>query len=131
MKTHEEKMTVDGIELFARYQVVYRDAGMKSSGMGFWVLPNDKTDEKGWVAQHTFRTEAEAVKALNKLIRQRSRGARVETQVCGGIGIDFVVDEDLANDMRIVEWKIRKQWKTKWETKWETVGESGDEEKRS
>lgn len=59
---------------------------------------------------------------MNKLIRQRAKGARVETQVCGGIGIDLVVDEDLANDMRIVEWKIRKQWKTKWETIGEEVG---------
>lgn len=127
MNNHEEVKVVDGIELFARYQVVYRDAGMKEHGMNFWVLENEKATEKGWVACHSFKTEAEAVDALNKLIRQRSKGARVETQVCGGIGIDFVIDEDTANDMRIVDWKIRKQWKTKWET----VGEGGDEDRQS
>ena len=122
MNNHEEVKVVDGIELFARYQVLYQDAGMKKHGMNFWVLENEKATEKGWVARHSFKTEAEAADALNKLIRQRSKGARIETQVCRGIGIDFVID-----DMRIVDWKIRKQWKTKWET----VGEGGDEDKRS
>ncbi len=127
MKRCEERKVVDGIELFARYQVLYRDAGMKNMGMGFWVLENEKPDLKGWVAQHTFKTEADAVEALNKLIRKRNKGARVETQVCGGIGIDFVIDEDQANDMRIVDWKIRKQWKTKWET----VGECEHDEEEA
>ena len=29
--------------------------------------------------------------------------------------MDTVIDEDTANDMRIVDWKIRKQYKSKWE----------------
>lgn len=35
--------------------------------------------------------------------------------MCGGFGIDIVIDEDTANDMRIVDWKIQKQYKTRWE----------------
>ena len=35
--------------------------------------------------------------------------------MCGGFGIDIVIDEDTANDMRIVDWKIQKQYKTQWE----------------
>ncbi len=127
MKRCEERKVVDGIELFARYQVLYKDAGMKKMDTGFWVLENEKPDSKGWVAQLTFKTEADAVEALNKLIRRRNKGARVETQVCEGIGIDFVIDEDQANEMRIVDWKIRKQWKTKWET----VGECEQGEKET
>lgn len=120
----EERIVVEGMELFARYQVVYKDAGMEKSGMGYWVLSNDDTTEKGWVAQHTFNTKQDAVDALNKLIRQRSKGARIETNYCGGIGIDTVIDEDTANDLRIVAWKIRKQWKTPWET----IGEGDNSE---
>lgn len=127
MNRHEEKKVVDGIELYARYQVVYRDADMKKRNTGFWVLTNEKSTEKGWVSQHTFKTEADAVEALNELIRRRNKGARVESQMCGGIGIDFVVGEDLANDLRIVEWKIKKQWKTKWETVQEEAAHDQEE----
>ena len=35
--------------------------------------------------------------------------------MCGGFGIDIVIDRDAANDMRIVDWKIQKQYKTRWE----------------
>ena len=31
------------------------------------------------------------------------------------VGIDIVIDEGTANDMRIVDWKIQKQYKTRWE----------------
>ena len=56
-----------------------------------------------------------AVDALNALIRERSKGTHTQTQMCGGFGIDIVIDEDTANDMRIVDWKIQKQYKTRWE----------------
>lgn len=58
---------------------------------------------------------AAAVDALNALIRERSKGAHTQTQRCGGFGIDIVIDGDAANDMRIVDWKIQKQYKTRWE----------------
>ena len=35
MNRHEEKKVVDGIELYARYQVVYRDADMKKRKTAF------------------------------------------------------------------------------------------------
>ena len=37
------------------------------------------------------------------------------TDIVNDPGIDIVIDEDAANDMRIVDWKIQKQYKTRWE----------------
>lgn len=111
-----KKITVDGIELTPVWQVLYQDAWMKRTGRGFWILPNTKASESaGWVGQHTFKSKTDAVDGLNALMRERSKGARVETHMCGSFGIDTVIDEDTANDMRIVDWKIRKQYKTPWE----------------
>lgn len=112
----DKKITVDGIELTPVWQVSYRDARMKRTGERFWLLANPNPPKNaGWVGQYTFKSKEAAVDALNALIRERSKGARVETCVCGGIGIDTVIDEDTANDMRIVDWRIRKQYKSKWE----------------
>lgn len=112
----DKKITTDGIELIPVWQVSYQDARMKRTGARFWLLANPNPPKNAnWVGQYTFKSKEAAVDALNALIRERSRGARVETCVCGGIGIDTVIDEDTANDMRIVDWKIRKQYKSKWE----------------
>ena len=111
-----KKITVDGIELTPVWQVAYQDARMKRTGARFWLLANPNAPKNAnWVGQYTFKSKEEAADALNALIRERSKGARVETCVCGGIGIDTVIDEDTANDMRIVDWMIRKQYKTPWE----------------
>ena len=112
----DKKVTVDGIELFPVWQVGSQEAWMKRSGISMRALENPNAPKNAnWTGRYTFKTKESAVDALNTLIRDRNRGARVETYVCGGIGIDTVVDEDSANDMRIVDWRIRKQYKTQWE----------------
>ena len=112
----DKKITVDGIELTPVWQVSYQDAWMKRTGERFWLLANPNPPKNAnWVGQYTFKSKEAAVDALNALIRERSKGARVETCVCGDIGIDTIIDEDTANDMRIVDWRIRKQYKSKWE----------------
>ena len=113
----EQKITVDGIELTPVWQVLYQDAWRKRcNSQRFWALRNPKASASAnWVDQYRFKSKTDAVEALNALIRGRSRGARVETQMCGDFGIDLVIDEDEANDMRIVNWKIRKQYKSAWE----------------
>ncbi len=111
-----KKITVDGIELTPVWQVAYKDARMKRTGERSLLLPNPKPPKNAnWVGQYTFKSKEAAIDALNALIRERSNGARIETCVCGGFGIDTVIDEDTANDMRIADWFIRKQYKTKWE----------------
>lgn len=113
----DKKIVVDGMELIPVWRVLYQDAWMKRSGRGSWILENmaEGWKEMGWVSRHTFKSEQAAVNALNALIRERSKGAHTQTQMCGGFGIDIVIDEDTANDMRIVDWKIQKQYKTRWE----------------
>ena len=104
-------------DLLAACGCAYQDAWMKRSGRGFWILENMAKgwQEMNWVGRHTFKSQQAAVDALNALIRERSKGAHTQTQRCGGFGIDIVIDEDTANDMRIVDWKIQKQYKTQWE----------------
>lgn len=112
----DKKITVDGIELIPVWQVLYQDAWMKRESGKYWILENTKAPKTAnWVGRHTFKSKEDAVAALNALIRERSKGARIETSVCGGFGIDTVIDEAAANDMRIVDWMIRKQYKTPWE----------------
>ena len=112
----DKKITVDGIELIPVWQVAYLDAWAQRAGRKMWLLPNPDTPRKGVSNDaYLFKSKEAAVDALNALIRERSKGARIETCVCGGIGIDTVIDEDTANDMRIVDWRIRKQYKSKWE----------------
>lgn len=113
----DKKIVADGMELIPVWRVLYQDAWMKRSGRGFWILENmaEGWKEMGCVSRHTFKSERAAVNALNALIRERSKGAHTQTQMCGGFGIDIVIDEDTANDMRIVDWKIQKQYKTWWE----------------
>ena len=113
----DKKIVVDGVELIPVWRVLYQDAWMKRSGRGFWILENMAKgwQEMNWVGRHTFKSQQAAVDALNALIRERSKGAHTQTQMCGGFGIDIVIDGDAANDMRIVDWKIQKQYKTRWE----------------
>ena len=113
----DKKIVVDGVELIPVWRVLYQDAWMKRSGRGFWILENMAKgwQEMNWVGRHTFKSQQAAVDALNALIRERSKGAHTQTQRCGCFGIDIVTDEDTANDMRIVDWKIQKQYKTQWE----------------
>ena len=113
----DKKIVVDGVELIPVWRVLYQDAWMKRSGRGFWILENMAKgwQEMNWVGRHTFKSQQAAVDALNALIRERSKGAHTQTQRCGGFGIDIVIDEDTANDMRIVDWKIQKQYNTQWE----------------
>ena len=114
----DKKITTDGIELIPVWQVLYQQAWQKRAGDNrFWILRNPDADQQkaNWVGQHTFKDKQKAVDALNALIRDHSKGARIETTVCGGIGVDIAIDEDTANDERIVNWKIRKQYKTPWE----------------
>lgn len=113
----DKKIVVDGVELIPVWRVLYQDAWMKRSARGFWILENMAKgwQEMNWVGRHTFKSQQAAVDALNALIRERSKGTHTQTQMCGGFGIDIVIDEDVANDMRIVDWKIQKQYKTRWE----------------
>lgn len=113
----DKKIIVGGIELTPVWQVAYLDAWAQRAGRKMWLLPNPDTPRRGVSKDaYSFNSKEAAVDALNALIRVRSKGARVETRMCGSFGIDTVIDEDTANDMRIVDWKIRKQYKSKWET---------------
>ena len=110
----DKKIAVDGVELIPVWRVLYQDAWMKRSGRGILENMAKGWQEMNWVGRHTFKSQQAAVNALNALIRERSKGAHTQTQMCGGFGIDIVIDEDAANDMRIVGWKIQKQYKARW-----------------
>ena len=81
----DKKIVVDGVELIPVGRVLDQDAWRKRSGRGFWILENmaEGWQEMGWVGRHTFKSEQAAVDALNALIRDRSKGAHTQTQVCG------------------------------------------------
>lgn len=89
-----------------------------------WVLDLENMakgwQEMNWVGRHTFKSQQAAVDALNVLIRERSKGTHTQTQMCGGFGIDIVIDEETANDMRIVDWKSRSSTRPggSWSMKW-------------
>lgn len=105
-------------DLKPSYRVCYQDRWMKERGDQFWVLENQSAiaaGKKGWVAQHTFPTYDLAKAALDRKIRECNRGAHVDTMVCGGIGMDIVVDEETAKSHQIIHWKIQKQFKSVWE----------------
>ena len=53
--------------------------------------------------------------AAAQVARELVQSGYVAIELCGGFGIDIVIDGDAANDMRIVDWKIQKQYKTRWE----------------
>lgn len=107
--------TPDGMKLTARYRVRYQNRWLKSEGRCMFVT-NPKHARKHFSIQDLFDTEEEAKKALVDLIRECNKGARVETTVCGMIGIDLVISEDDAKDMEIVWYKVEKQWRSDWET---------------
>ena len=98
----DKKIVVDGVELIPVWRVLYQDAWMKRSGRGFWILENMAKgwQEMNWVGRHTFKSQQAAVDALNALIRERSKGTHTQTQMCGGFGIDIVIDEDTAPVVR-------------------------------
>lgn len=113
-----EQIVTNKLTVAPVWQVLYQDKWMKQNGDTYWILQNENAafeGRKGWVAERTFLTEEAARAALAKLIKKMNRGARVETDVSGGIGVDTLVDEQVANDMQIIHWKIRKQYKTTWE----------------
>lgn len=105
---------LEGLKLTPVWQVLYKTVWMEKAGRGYQILFNNEATGN-WVAQHNFKSKEAAVAALNELIRESCRDARVETRDCGGFGIDIVVDEQVANDERIVDWKIRMQYKSDWE----------------
>lgn len=104
-----QKIVVDGMELTPHWRALYKDAWMERENRGWWPIGT-------WLNPTEFASEEEAVKALNELIHERSKGARTETVMCGSFSVDIVIDEDAANDQRIVDWKIQQQWRSKWAT---------------
>ena len=106
--------TPDGMKLTAKYRAVYQNRTMKREGRCMCVS-NPKKAGKGLAAQQLFDTAEEAKVELAKLIRERNKGARIETTTCGMIGIDLVIDEESAKHMEIVHWEIQKQWRSDWE----------------
>lgn len=104
-----QKIVVDGMVLTPHWRVLYKDAWTERKNRGWWTIGT-------WLRPTEFTSKEDAVNALNELIRERSKGARTETMMHGGFGVDTVIDEDTANDQRIVDWKIQQQWRSKWTT---------------
>lgn len=69
----------------------------------------------GGIGKTYFRTLECAKSALEKYIADNNNGARTETTKCGSIGIDFVLDEETANEQRVIHWKIEKRLVTPFE----------------
>ena len=107
--------TPDGMKLTARYQGLVQTPSLKRDGDRWRFVYNPKVTNPSFVAKRMFDTAEEAKAAIMAEIRECNRGARTETTVCGGIGIDFVIDEKAAKDFEITAWTIRKQWRTDWE----------------
>lgn len=101
------------------WQVLYQDRWMEKNGEKFYVLINPNATG-GWASGRTFPTLEAAKAELEKLLRERNRGARVEKSICGDFGMDIVIDEETAEKYHIVHWKIRRQYKSGWEITEET-----------
>lgn len=87
--------------------------------------------DNGWInvraslegpGKRFYHTVEEAKAALNQYVSTwnkeyvyDSKGKRIETCVCGGIGIDSVSDEKRDADMMVVAWKIKVREVTPWE----------------
>lgn len=56
-----------------------------------------------------------AMRDLKKFVEQRNKGARTETTIVNGIGIDFVVDAESADDLTVVDWYIAVREISPWE----------------
>lgn len=117
----ETMITPDGLKLTARYQGLIQTPSLKRDDDRWMFVYNPNCKASGIVAKRMFDTAEEAKAAIMEEIRQRNRGARVETTMCGSIGVDFVIDEKAAKDFEVTAWTIRKQWRTDWET----IEESG------
>lgn len=63
----------------------------------------------------TYSSLDEAMRDLKKFIESKNKGARTETQVVNGIGIDFVIDPETADDLTVVDWYIKCREVTPWE----------------
>lgn len=108
--------TPDGMKLTAIYRGVYQTRNMAKTDSWMFVT-NPKNANKNLALQQQFYTAEETKAELAKLIRECNKGARVETTVCGSIGIDFVVSEEDAKEEEIVRWKIQKRWVSSWEVR--------------
>ena len=113
--------TPDGIKLTARYQGLIQTPSLKRDEDRWMFVINPKSTASGIVEKRMFDTAEEAKAEIMAEIRRRNRGARVETTMCGSIGIDLVISEEDAKDFQVTAWTIRKQWRTNWEK----VEESG------
>jgi len=111
----ETIITPDGMKLTAKYRACFQNRSMKKEGR--WMpVHNPKKLDKPLSVRQLFDTAEEAKAELAKEIRRLNKGARIETTVCGMIGIDLVISEEDAKFMEIVNWKIEKQWRSDWET---------------
>ena len=107
--------TPDGLKLTAKYRAVYQDRRLKAENKCMFVW-NPKQAGKAMHVQQLFDTQEEARQELAKMIQQmNNRKPGIETTVCGGIGIDLVVDEQAAKDGEIIYWEIQKRWVSDWE----------------
>lgn len=57
----------------------------------------------------------EAMRDLKQFVESKNQGARTETQVVNGIGIDFVIDAESAANLAVVDWYIKVREVTPWE----------------
>lgn len=111
----ETMITPDGMKLTARYQGLIQTPSLKRDDNRWMIVFNPNSKATGIVGKREFDTAEEAKAAIMEEIRQRNRGARVETTMCGSIGVDFVIDEKSAKEFEVTAWTIRKQWRTNWE----------------
>lgn len=95
------------------WRVFYQDRWLQKQDK-FWAIVNEASTKGG--VDYDFASAAGAMAALERFIKKRGQGVRVETSTCGGFGIDLVIDEATAKDEEIVHWKLRRQYRSKWET---------------
>lgn len=63
----------------------------------------------------TYPSLGMAMRDLKKFVEQKNKGARTETTIVNGIGIDFVVDAESAQDFAVVDWYIKEREVSPWE----------------
>lgn len=90
-----------------------------------WQVPENRwINVAAWndIGKRYCSTEAEARELLRDYIATWNRdfkygkdGKRVETQVCGMIGIDVVSRKEDDDRHRVVAWKIKVREVTEWE----------------
>jgi hypothetical protein len=92
----------------------------KKSMFHYSVLVQCKYQEKQneWTqitTPWTCTTLAEAKKALKDFLKKRNGGARTERATVGSIGILCEIDEETADELTVVHWKIKRRKVTPWE----------------